>query len=136
MEDRAVEVAPPCERLVEAKWEVPAVAVEPALLLDEVQEQHARERGQGEGVAIGGAMRGGSEPLGEPGEQGPEGAEEAVRDALGAERFTDAEAEREGRLARRGSEPLHRGDGRATGGLERGLRHAPHRARAPAPAPP
>src|SRR2546428_8463330 len=125
MEDRAVEVAPPCERLVEAKWEVPAVAVEPALLLDEVQEQHARERGQGEGVAIGGAMRGGGEPLGEPGEQGPGGAGEAGRDALRAERFTDAEAERAGRLAPRGSEPLQRGEGPGPGGVPRGRRQAP-----------
>src|SRR5207245_7898115 len=70
MEDRAVEVAPPGERLVEAKWEVPAVAAEPALLLDEVQEQHARERGQGEGVAIGGALSGGRIRVGGKAERG------------------------------------------------------------------
>jgi hypothetical protein len=51
-------MAPRRERAIEQPGDIAGVAVEPALRLDEIEEQDARQRGQGEGVAVGPHARG------------------------------------------------------------------------------
>src|SRR5207247_1722341 len=83
---------------------IAAVAVEPALLLYEVEEEHARQGGEREGVPVGAAPWP-SEAIGEALEHGAEGAEESRRDALGAERLADPDAQRQRRFVGPGGEP-------------------------------
>src|SRR5439155_21776185 len=75
LEHVALKAAPQRETLVEPVDQVARVAVEPPLCLHEVEEQHARERGEGEGVTLCAAARGG-EPVGQPFERQAEGLEE------------------------------------------------------------
>src|SRR5207247_4611641 len=105
----AVEVAAGGQRAIEQARQIAAVAVEPALLLYEIEEEHARQGGEREGVPVDAAPWPG-EAIGEALEHGAEGAEESRRDALGAERLADPDAQRKRRFVGPGGEPLQQGE--------------------------
>ena len=133
MQGDAVEVAARRQRAVEQMRQVAAVAVEPPLLLHEIEEEHARERGERQRVPVRAAARCG-EAIGEALEHGAEGPEEARRDRFSAEGLADPQTQRQRGFVRRGGEPLQEGEvGR--GGVRRGERGAADRGPASARAP-
>src|SRR2546427_7700330 len=109
---------------------VAPVAVEPPFGLDEIEEEHARERRERERMPLGATTRG-RQPVGQALEHGAEGLEEAWRDRFVRERLADAEAQRERGFSRHGTEALERAERAARRMLER-QRHRAHRAGAPA----
>src|SRR5206468_10976734 len=84
----------------------------PAVRLEEGETGDARGGGEGQGGA-GAAAVGRGEPVGQPLEGRPEGAEETRRDPFARERVTDPQAERERGLVGSGREPLQRSEGTA-----------------------
>ena len=105
VQDLAMKGAAGGQRGVEAVDDVASVSVQPPFRLDEIQKQHARQRAEGEGVALG-AAAGRGEPVGEPLEDRTERLEEPGGDALACERLADSQAQRERSLTGSGSEPL------------------------------
>src|SRR5439155_787475 len=99
VEDLAVEVAPGGEALVEAVDQVAPVAVQPALRLDEVEEQHTGEGGERERMPLAPAA-GRRQAVCQPLQRGPEHPEEPRGDPFARERFADPQAERERRFPR------------------------------------
>src|SRR5256884_9997746 len=130
----AVKVAPAGDALIETVDQKAPVAVQPALRLHEVEEQHPGERGEREGVALGPAA-GRRQAVGQPLQRGPEHPEEPRGDAFARERFADPQAERERRFSREGAEALQRGE-RAAGRLLHGNGGAADRTAAAAFPPP
>jgi len=114
VEHPAVKRTPGRDAVVEPADQVATVPVQPPLGLDEVEEQHPRERGQREGVTLGPAARC-RQPIGQALERGAERAEETWCDGLARERFAHAQAQRQGRLAWPRAEALQRLE-RAPGG--------------------
>ena len=105
-----MEVAAPRERPVEQVRQVTPVAGEPALLLHEVEEEHAGQRRQGEGVAVTAWARA-SELVGEVRQRRAECAEEARGHAFAREGIADAQAERQRGFSGDRGQPLQRGEG-------------------------
>src|SRR5207245_3216808 len=102
--------------------------------LDEVQEQHTGERGEGEGVPLGPAA-GRRQPVGQALECRAKRLEEARRDPFARERFADAQTERERRFPGEGTEAFQRLQRATRRSLEGDRRDAyPLSARARAPA--
>src|SRR5258706_2292460 len=92
-----MEVPAGAECPVEQVWDVAGVAVEPAFGLDEIEEEHARECGERERVAID-TRAWSAEPFGQPVECATKSTEEPWRDAFARQHFTDSERQRQGRL--------------------------------------
>src|SRR5437773_10892218 len=88
VEKGAVKVAPAGDRPIEQVRNVSGIAVEPTLRLDEIEEQHAREYRERQGVTVH-PRSWGREPLGEVVERVPEGTEEPWRDALARQHLAD-----------------------------------------------
>ncbi len=84
-----MKVAAAREAFVEAVDQIAPVTIEPSFCLDEVQEQHAREGRERQGVAVGAATRSG-EPIGEALQRGAKRLEEARRDGFARERLADS----------------------------------------------
>ena len=105
IEHMAMEVAAGGRALVETMDEVTPVSVQPALRLDEVQEQHSGEGSERQGVTLG-AAAGGRKAIGEALERDPERLEEPWGDSFAGERLAHPQAQRERRLPRDGTEPL------------------------------
>ena len=74
---------------VQQARDVPVVAVEPALGLDEIEEKHARECRECEGVTMDPGV-GGRQSIGQPLEGRSEGAEESGGDAFAGEDHADS----------------------------------------------
>ena len=106
------------EGLVEPVDQVAAVSVQPALRLDEVEEQHPREGREGERMALAAAARF-RQPVGEPLEHAAERLEEAGRDTLARERLGDAQRESERCLVRQRDAALEGGEEARRNAVER-----------------
>ena len=79
-----MKIAPGDEGALEQLRQVARVAVEPALGLHEIEEQHPGESREGQRVPVGARARRGK-PVGESLERGAEGAEESGSDAFTGE---------------------------------------------------
>ena len=89
VEERAMKVAAGGERAVEQPRDVTGVAVQPALRLNEIEEEHARQRGQRQGVTIE-ARAWRAQPLSQPIQRAPKCSKEARRDAFARQDFPDS----------------------------------------------
>jgi len=113
--------------------QVAPVAVEPPFGLDEIEEEHARERRERERMPLGATTRG-RQPVGQPLEHGAERFEKTWRDGFTRERLANPEAQGERGFSRHGAEALQRAERAARRMVER-QRHRAHRAGGPARAP-
>ena len=98
MQERAVKVMPARQRPIEEARHVARVPVEPALGLNEIQEEHAGQGREGERVTVA-ARSGRRQALGQPIERGTKRPEKAWRDAFTREHFANAQRECERGLA-------------------------------------
>ena len=89
VEHPAVKRAARRDAVVESADQVATVPVQPPLGLNEVEEQHPRERGQREGVTLGPAARC-RQAIGQTLQRGAERSEETRCDGLARERFAHA----------------------------------------------
>jgi len=85
----AVKVQLPGEGALQQPGQVTMVAVEPALRLHEVEEQHARQRGERQVMPIGAHMWN-SQPIGEAVEGLAEGAKETRCDPFGRQHLANS----------------------------------------------
>ena len=141
-------VAQPAVQRAEAQWiehaplkpapeamdEVLPVAVEPSLGLHEVEEQHPRERGEGERVPLEPAGRS-RQTVCKPLQGGAKRLEEARGDALTRERLARPQAQPQRRLSGAGGAALERRERAPRNGVEREhtCSHAQPRAATDAP---
>src|SRR6266566_4303456 len=107
--------------------QVAPVAVQPAFRLHEVEEQHAGERGERQGVPVG-PTAGRGQAVRQPLQRGTERPKEPRGDPFARERFADPQAERQRRFPHEGAEPLERVERAARRSLEGNRREADRRA--------
>ena len=98
VEKGAVKVPARREGPIEESGHIAGVAIEPALRLDEIKEEHAGERRQRERMAIRAGSRR-AQAIGEPVQSCAKRPEEAGRDALAGEHVRDSKREGERRFA-------------------------------------
>ena len=110
-------MVPSCLRAFEQMRDVTEVAVQPALGLDEIEEEHACEGGERERVPIGARPRR-AQPFGQLYQRVPKGAKEAGCDSLAREHLADSQRQRERRLVRGRRQPLERREGGSRRGGE------------------